>query len=82
MVVNQSERARELFDAPAGGATATRIRPSPVFSTRRSTGDRLVLTWSLERDWITRDVDLTRMHAAVASSAGRDPGRQSSLGKF
>jgi hypothetical protein len=44
-----------------------------VFDASRSTRDRLVLTWSLERDWITPDVDLTRMHAAVASSAGRDP---------
>ena len=53
-----------------------------VFDASRSTRDRLVLTWSLERDWITLDVDLTRMHAAVASSAGRDPVWQSSLGKF
>ena len=53
-----------------------------IFDASRSTRDRLVLTWSLERDWITLDVDLTRMHAAVASSAGRDPVWQSSLGKF
>ena len=53
-----------------------------VFDASRSTRDRLVLTWSLERDWIRLDVDLTRMHAAVASSAGRDPVWQSSLGKF
>ena len=53
-----------------------------VFDASRSTRDRLVLTWSLERDWIRLDVDLARMHAAVASSAGRDPLWQSSLGKF
>ena len=53
-----------------------------VFDASRSTRDRLVLTWSLERDWIRLDVDLTRMHAAVVSSAGRDPVWQSSLGKF
>jgi sucrose phosphorylase len=43
------------------------------FDASRSTRDRLALTWSLERDWITLDVDLTRMHAAVVSSAGVDP---------
>ena len=53
-----------------------------VFDASSSTRDRLVLTWSLERDWITLDVDLTQMHAAVASSAGRDPVWQSSLGKI
>ena len=53
-----------------------------VFDASRSTRDRLVLTWSLERDWIRLDVDLTRMHAAVASAAGRDPVWQSNLGKI
>jgi sucrose phosphorylase len=53
-----------------------------VFDASRSTRDRLVLTWSLERQSITLDVDLTRMHAAVASSAGRDPLWQSILRKF
>ena len=53
-----------------------------VFDATRSTRDRLVLTWSLERDWIRLAVDLTRMHAAVASSAGRDPVWESSLAKI
>jgi sucrose phosphorylase len=53
-----------------------------VFDASRSTRDRLVMTWSLERDWIRLDVDLTRMHAAVASSAGGDRVWQSSLGKI
>ena len=53
-----------------------------VFDASNSTRDRLVLTWSLERDWIRLDVDLTRMHAAVVSSGGRDQVWQSSLGKI
>jgi sucrose phosphorylase len=53
-----------------------------VFDAGNSTRDRLVLTWSRERDWIRLDVDLTRMHAAVASSGSRDQVWQSSLGKF
>ena len=53
-----------------------------VFDASGSTRDRLVLTWSLGRDWIRLDVDLTQMHAAVVSSAGRDPVWQSGLGKF
>jgi len=53
-----------------------------VFDASRSTRDRLVPARSFERDWIRLDVDLTQMHAAVASSAGRDPVWQSSLGKI
>jgi sucrose phosphorylase len=51
-----------------------------VFDASRSTHDRLVLTWSFDRDWITLDVDLTRMHATVADAAGRNPLWASGLG--
>jgi sucrose phosphorylase len=51
-----------------------------VFDASRSTRDRLVLTWSFDRDWITLDVDLTRMHATVADAAGRNPLWASGLG--
>jgi sucrose phosphorylase len=50
-----------------------------VFDASRSTRDRLVLTWSRDRDWIRLEVDLTRMDAAVASSGGQGPVWQSSL---
>ena len=53
-----------------------------VFDASRSTRDRLVLTWSFDRDWITLDVDLTRMHATVADAAGRNPLWASGLGKI
>jgi sucrose phosphorylase len=53
-----------------------------AFDASRSTRHRLVLTWSLERDWIRLDVDLTQMRAAAASSAGRDPVWHSGPGKF
>ena len=46
---------------------------SGAFDASRSTRDSLVLTWSLERDWITLNVDLTAMHAAIVSTAGPDP---------
>ena len=51
-----------------------------VFDASRSTRDRLVLTWSFDRDWITLDVDLTRMHATVADAVGRNPLWASGLG--
>ena len=57
--------------ASAPGLRNTHPAFAGVFDASRSTRDRLVLTWLLERDWIRLDVDLTRMHAAVASSAGR-----------
>ena len=50
-----------------------------VFDASRSTRDRLVLTWSLEPDSITLDVNLTRMHATVVSSADADPVWESSV---
>ena len=53
-----------------------------VFDASRSTRDHLALAWSLERDWIRLDVDLTRMHAAAVGSAGPDPLWQSSLGRI
>jgi hypothetical protein len=49
------------------------------FDASRSTRDRLVLAWSHERDWITLDVDLRRMQAAVSGSGGHDPVWGSSL---
>ena len=52
------------------------------FDASRSTRDHLALAWSLERDWIRLDVDLTRMHAAAVGSAGPDPLWQSSLGRI
>jgi sucrose phosphorylase len=48
-----------------------------VFDVSSSTCTHLVLTWSLERNWIRLDVDLIRMPATVASSPGRDRGWQS-----
>jgi sucrose phosphorylase len=53
-----------------------------VFDASRTTRDRLVLTWTLDRDSITLDVDLPRMYAAVASSAGRNPLWESRLDKI
>ena len=53
-----------------------------AFDASDSTRDRLVLMWSRDRDWIRLDVDLTRMHAAVATSAEREPVWHSSLGKI
>jgi sucrose phosphorylase len=50
-----------------------------VFDASRSARDRLVLTWSLDRDSVTLDVDLSRMYAAVVSSAGRNPVWESEL---
>ena len=50
-----------------------------VFDASQSTRDRLVLTWSRDRDWIRLDVDLTLMRAAATSSGGQDPVWQSSL---
>jgi sucrose phosphorylase len=41
-----------------------------VFDASRSTRDRLVLTWSHERDSITLDVDLRGMQATVTSAGG------------
>jgi sucrose phosphorylase len=53
-----------------------------IFDASGSTRDRLVLTWSLEQQWIRLDADLARMHAVVTSSAGPEPVWQSRLGKI
>ena len=79
----QQQFGRPLVERTLALLTLRNTHPAfaGVFDASRSTPDRLVLTWSLEPDWIRLDVDLTQMHAAVASSAGH-PVWQSGLDKF
>ena len=80
----QQQLGQPVVERTLALLTLRNTRPAfgGVFDASRSTRDRLVLTWSLEREWITLDVDLTRMHAAVVGSGGKDPVWQSSLGKI
>ena len=72
------EELQQQFERPVVERTLALLRLrnthqafGGVFDASRSTRDRLVLTWSHERDSITLDVDLRGMQATVTSAGGK-----------